>query len=90
MKLGKDTVVTVPLDIVILIIAIPKLSETIYVPSLPSLAKDLLISDNLAEYTLTIYLFGFATGVLIWGNLSDYYGRKPCLILGFFLSNYFF
>ncbi|WP_410520613.1 MFS transporter [Candidatus Tisiphia endosymbiont of Piscicola geometra] len=41
------------------------------------------ISANLSEYTLTIYLFGFAVGVLIWGNLSDYYGRKPCLLAGF-------
>ncbi|MCC8371679.1 MAG: multidrug effflux MFS transporter [Rickettsia endosymbiont of Pseudomimeciton antennatum] len=78
----KNTLI-VPLYIIILIIAIPILSETIYTPSLPSLAKDLAISANLAEYTLTIYLFGFAVGVLIWGNLSDSYGRKPCLLIGF-------
>ncbi|MCC8398291.1 MAG: multidrug effflux MFS transporter [Rickettsia endosymbiont of Labidopullus appendiculatus] len=78
----KNTLI-VPLYIIILIIAIPILSETIYTPSLPSLAKDLAISANLAEYTLTIYLFGFAVGVLIWGNLSDSYGRKPCLLTGF-------
>ncbi len=82
MKLNKSNIITVPLYIIILIVSIPQLSETIYVPSLPDLARDLLISDNLAEYTLTIYLFGFATGVLIWGSLSDYYGRKPCLIAG--------
>ncbi|MDR0296954.1 MAG: hypothetical protein LBH67_03210 [Rickettsia sp.] len=49
----KNTLI-VPLYIIILIIAIPVLSETIYVPSLPNLAKDLAISANLAEYTLTI------------------------------------
>ncbi|WP_341757070.1 MULTISPECIES: multidrug effflux MFS transporter [unclassified Candidatus Tisiphia] len=78
----KNTLI-IPLYIIILIIAIPILSETIYTPSLPSLAKDLAISANLAEYTLTIYLFGFAVGVLIWGNLSDSYGRKSCLLAGF-------
>lgn len=77
--------VKVPLYIIVLIVAIPQFSETIYVPSLPDLAKDLVISANLAEYTLTIYLFGFATGVLIWGNCSDYYGRKPILLCGFII-----
>lgn len=86
MKPDKITnTLTVPLYIIILIIAIPVLSETIYVPSLPNLAKDLTISANLAEYTLTIYLFGFAVGVLIWGNLSDSYGRKSCLLAGFLI-----
>ncbi|WP_341748896.1 multidrug effflux MFS transporter [Candidatus Tisiphia endosymbiont of Sialis lutaria] len=80
----KNTLI-VPLYIIILIIAIPILSETIYTPSLPSLAKDLAISANLAEYTLTIYLFGFAVGMLLWGNLSDSYGRKPCLLIGFLI-----
>ncbi|MCC8416442.1 MAG: MFS transporter [Rickettsia endosymbiont of Gnoriste bilineata] len=80
----KNTLI-IPLYIIILIIAIPILSETIYTPSLPSLAKDLAISANLAEYTLTIYLFGFAVGVLLWGNLSDSYGRKPCLLIGFLI-----
>jgi MFS family permease len=30
-------------------------------------------------------LFGFAVGVLIWGNLSDSYGRKLCLLTGFLI-----
>lgn len=78
----------VPLFLIILIVALPQLSETIYSPALPQLAYDLCITDNFAEYTFTIYLMGFAVGVLIWGNLSDYYGRKPFLLIGFLI--YFF
>ncbi len=76
---------SVPLYIIILVVALPQLSETIYIPSLPDLARDLSISYNQAEYTLTIYLSGFAIGVLIWGNISDYHGRKPCLLSGFLI-----
>ncbi len=86
MKLDKiENIIVAPLYIIILMVTIPVLSETIYTPSLPDLAKDLAISANLAEYTLTIYLFGFAIGVLIWGNLSDCYGRKPCVLTGFLI-----
>ncbi|MFP3017654.1 MAG: MFS transporter [Candidatus Tisiphia sp.] len=86
MKLDKiDNIIVAPLYIIILMVIIPTLSETIYAPSLPDLAKDLKISANLAEYTLTIFLFGFAVGVLIWGNLSDFYGRKPCVLTGFLI-----
>lgn len=68
--------------LIILIVGLPLLSETVYTPSLPDIAHALAISNSWVEYTLTIYLFGFALGTLIWGNLSDKWGRKPCLIAG--------
>lgn len=37
----------------------------------------------MVEYTLTIYLFGFALGTLFWGKVSDKLGRKPCVVAGF-------
>lgn len=73
---------TVPLWIIVLIVALPQLSETIYTPSLPALAQSLAVSDSIAQYTLTVFLFGFAFGVLCWGRFSDIYGRKPGLYLG--------
>lgn len=68
--------------LIILIVGLPLLSETVYTPSLPDIAHALSVSDSWVEYTLTIYLFGFALGTLIWGNLSDKWGRKPCLVAG--------
>lgn len=73
---------TVPLWMIVLIVALPQLSETIYTPVLPALADSLGVSDNLAQYTLTVFLIGFAFGVLCWGRFSDIYGRKPGLYLG--------
>lgn len=68
--------------LIILIVGLPLLSETVYTPSLPDIAHALSVSDAWVEYTLTIYLVGFALGTLIWGNLSDKWGRKPCLVIG--------
>ncbi len=71
--------------LMVLIIALPQLSETVYSPSLPDIARSLMTSHALVEYTLTIFLFGLALGTLFWGKLSDKYGRKPALLSGLIL-----
>ena len=68
--------------LMVLVIALPQLSETVYTPSLPDIAHSLMTSHALVEYTLTIFLFGLALGTLFWGKLSDKYGRKPMLLAG--------
>lgn len=74
--------ITPELWLLILIVGLPQLSETVYTPALPDIAHSLSVSDSWIEYTLTIYLFGFAVGTLLWGKLSDRFGRKPCMLLG--------
>jgi MFS transporter, DHA1 family, multidrug resistance protein len=71
--------------LIFIIVGLPQLSETVYTPSLPDIAHALKVSENWVEYTLTVYLTGFAFGTLFWGILSDKYGRKPCLIAGLIL-----
>ena len=74
--------VIVPIYLIVMLVAIPQLSETIYVPALVNLSQSFHISAAAAEATLTVYLLGFGCGVLIWGSLSDRIGRKPGFILG--------
>ena len=71
--------------LLILIIGLPQLSETIYTPSLPDIGVYLKTTAEMMEDTLSIYLFGFAIGTLLWGILSDTYGRRPCMLVGLFL-----
>ena len=68
--------------LIVLIAGLPQFAETVYTPSLPDIAAALHTSDSMAEYTLTIYLIGFAIGTLFWGKLSDKFGRKPCVLAG--------
>lgn len=71
-----------PLWLLLLLVGFPLFSETVYTPSLPSIASYFACSAAQAENTLSIYLVGFACGTIIWGKLSDHIGRKPSLAIG--------
>lgn len=73
--------VSVPsLWLMIILVAFPQISETIYTPSLPDISKVLQVSNNTVQLTLSIYFAGFAVGVFCWGFLSDFIGRKPAML----------
>ncbi len=63
--------------------AMGPISTDLYVPALPQLAADLATSPARVQWTLSSYLMGFAFGQLFYGPLSDKYGRKPLLLIGF-------
>ncbi len=73
-----------PFWIIAFIAGLPLFAETVYTPSLPDIARVFKVSESMAEYTLTIYIFGMAAGILFWGHLSDRIGRKPCVLAGLF------
>jgi DHA1 family bicyclomycin/chloramphenicol resistance-like MFS transporter len=62
------------------LIALPALGTDLFVPSLPMLARGLQVEVAAAQLTLTAYFFGLAAGQLLWGPLSDRFGRKPVLL----------
>ncbi|TCZ55951.1 multidrug effflux MFS transporter [Roseicella aquatilis] len=54
----------------------------ILIPSLPVLAVALTVPYSTIQLTLTLYLVGVALAQLVYGPLSDRYGRKPLLLVG--------
>jgi len=62
------------------LIALPALGTDLFVPSLPVLARALQVEVAAAQLTITTYFFGLAAGQLLWGPLSDRFGRKPVLL----------
>ncbi len=64
------------------IAALGPLSIDMYLPSFPSIAKDLGVSTAQISLTLTTYFIGISVGQLIYGPLIDRYGRKPPLLFG--------
>lgn len=62
--------------------ALGPLSNDLYVPSLPLVAAGLGADGGLVQLTLSTLLLGLALGALVYGPLSDQYGRKPVLAVG--------
>ena len=62
--------------------ALGPLSTDFYLPSLPDIARVMGTNTAGAQATLSAFLFGFAAGQIVWGPLSDRYGRKPVLTAG--------
>ena len=58
------------------------LSTDLYLPALPEMGNYFSASEFLVGLTLTIFFFVFAVSMVIFGPLSDKFGRKPILIFG--------
>ena len=56
-------------------------------PALGAIVGDLGVADaNDQQWVIAIFMFGFAAGQLLWGPLSDRFGRRPILLLTLFLG----
>jgi MFS transporter, DHA1 family, multidrug resistance protein len=56
------------------------MSTDMYVPSLPAIAQALHAPIAQVQLTLSSYLIGFAAGQILYGPVSDRFGRKPVLL----------
>ncbi|HEY1720883.1 MAG TPA: Bcr/CflA family multidrug efflux MFS transporter [Magnetospirillaceae bacterium] len=58
------------------------LATDMYLPALPEVARALGGTSSQVQITVATFFFGFAAGQLIYGPLSDRFGRKPPLYWG--------
>ena len=58
------------------------LSIDMYLPAMPQIASEFMVSSGKVQMTLNIYILGFAVGQLFYGPLSDSLGRKAVLLPG--------
>ncbi|MFC0322423.1 Bcr/CflA family multidrug efflux MFS transporter [Gallibacterium melopsittaci] len=58
------------------------LSIDMYLPTFPNIAAYLGTDIAQVQFTVSTFLMGFCAGMLLYGPLSDRYGRRFILILG--------
>lgn len=64
--------------------AIAPISIATYLPSMPTMAKHFNVNISDIEFSLSIFMLGFAIGQLFGGILSDRKGRKLSALIGLF------
>jgi MFS transporter, DHA1 family, multidrug resistance protein len=65
-----------------LLLGIQPVTTDLYLPALPALTEGFGAPISDAQLTLTALLLAFGVSQLVWGPLSDRFGRRPVLLLG--------
>lgn len=74
-----------PFGLVVLLVVgalVTPLSLDMYTPAVPHMTEFFGTSEAMVNLTLVGYFLFFAVGLLIFGPVSDRYGRKPVLVAG--------
>lgn len=62
--------------------AIGQIASDLYLPSLPSMQEDLGTTINTIQLSIACYMYGYGSMQIVYGPVSDAYGRKPTLLFG--------
>ncbi len=87
---GSDTTVAGPMRaphiaLLVAVTALGPLALNLFMPSMPGIADTFAVGYDTVQLSLTLYLVGFAASQLVYGPLSDRFGRRPVLLSGLVL-----
>lgn len=65
-----------------LLAAFAPFATDLYLPTFPELMRNLSATATQVQLSLMAFLLGLAAGQLVFGPLSDHWGRRPPLVVG--------
>lgn len=65
-----------------MLVAVGQMAQTVYVPAMSAIAATLHVSDGSVQRVMAAYLMTYGGSQLIYGPLSDSYGRRPVILTG--------
>ena len=65
-----------------LLLGLQPVTTDLYLPALPSITQGFGASMPQAQLTLSALLLAFGASQMVWGPLSDRFGRRPILLVG--------
>lgn len=77
---------TIPLKLLLpllaAILAVSPLAVDMYLPAMPTLAAHLGTDMPMIQNSLSIYLLGYALGLILFGPMADKYSRRKLVLFG--------
>jgi MFS family permease len=64
-------------------------ASSVFSPAISQVASDFHVGTEVSSLGISLLLFGFGLGPLIWAPLSEVYGRKPAVLAPYFLAAVF-
>jgi len=68
-----------------LLMGFASISTDLYLPAMPLMSRALGADAGMVDLTISGYLVGFSLGQLLWGPISDRYGRRFSVAIGLIL-----
>jgi Bcr/CflA subfamily drug resistance transporter len=68
--------------LILFLMTLAQIGTDVYLPSFPEIKSQLATTSTLVQLTFSFFLGGFALSQLVYGPLSDRYGRKSFLLVG--------
>ncbi|AIR84468.1 MULTISPECIES: multidrug efflux MFS transporter EmrD [Erwiniaceae] len=70
------------LFMLIVLVAVGQMAQTIYVPAMANMAEALNVRSGTMQQVMAAYLMTYGGSQLIYGPLSDSFGRRPVILIG--------
>lgn len=70
------------LGILVFAVCLTQIASDIYAPSLPCITRSFQTTVQYAQWTMALYMLSVALSQLVYGPLSERFGRKPPIIFG--------
>lgn len=61
--------------------AFSSLVNDMYLPTIPHMVKEFHTNPSMTQMGLSMAMIGLGAGSVVWGSMSDHYGRKPILVV---------
>ena len=65
-----------------MLLGIQPVTTDLYLPALPAMTESFGAATSQAQLTLSVLLLAFGCSQLVWGPLSDRFGRRPIFLWG--------
>ena len=64
------------------VVATTPLAVDTYLPAMSAMAESMSAEMGMVQLSISVFLVGYASGLLTFGPLADIYGRRPVMLFG--------